>query len=131
MTSARLVVGSNGREPMAQRVVTQMTDDLDGSNIKDGAGETVRFGLDGSSYEIDLKRTNADKLRSELERYVYAGRRVSRSKAATRRSRGSRRTQAVQANPKDVRAWAAANGIAVSARGRIPADVYERYAAVN
>jgi hypothetical protein len=108
-----------------------MTDDLDGSNIKDGAGETVRFGLDGSSYEIDLKRTNADKLRSELERYVYAGRRVSRSKAATRRSRGSRRTQAVQANPKDVRAWAAANGIAVSARGRIPADVYERYAAVN
>jgi hypothetical protein len=114
---------------MAQRLVTQMTDDLDGSNIKDGAGETVRFSLDGSNYEIDLKHTNADKLRSELERYVNAGRRVTRAAAGTRHSRGSRGTAAAKPDPKDVRAWAAANGIAVSARGRIPAEVYERYAA--
>lgn len=116
---------------MAQRVVTQLTDDLDGSNIRDGAGETVRFGLDGTNYEIDLKRANADKLRSELERYVNAGRRVGRSATGTRRSRGSRRTQPAKPDPKDVRAWAAANGIAVSARGRIPADVYQRYAAAQ
>jgi hypothetical protein len=48
----RLLVASTEGKPMAQRVVTQMTDDLDGSNIKDGAGETVRFALDGANFEI-------------------------------------------------------------------------------
>ena len=35
---------------MGQQVIVTVTDDLDGS----AADETVRFGLDGAGYEIDL-----------------------------------------------------------------------------
>ena len=31
---------------MAQRTIVQLTDDLDGKPIRDGKGETIRFGLD-------------------------------------------------------------------------------------
>jgi len=40
---------------MAQRLEVQLTDDIDGTEIRSGKGETVSFGLDGNSYEIDLK----------------------------------------------------------------------------
>lgn len=39
---------------MAQRVLTQLVDDIDGTELEDGQGETVTFALDGSNYEIDL-----------------------------------------------------------------------------
>ena len=42
---------------MAQRVHIVLEDDVDGSK----ADETVSFGLDGSSYEIDLSAKNAEK----------------------------------------------------------------------
>ena len=38
------------RAPMAQKVQTLLIDDLDGGE----AEATVRFGLDGTDYEIDL-----------------------------------------------------------------------------
>jgi hypothetical protein len=44
---------------MAQRVITQLVDDIDGKEIAEGAGETVSFALDGVSYEIDLSSKNA------------------------------------------------------------------------
>ena len=40
---------------MAQKVKIILVDDLDGGS----ADETVRFGLDGVSYEIDLSADNA------------------------------------------------------------------------
>jgi len=40
---------------MAQKVTVELEDDLDGSP----ADETVRFGLDGTEYEIDLSEKNA------------------------------------------------------------------------
>ena len=40
---------------MARRTVVMLTDDLDGSE----ATETVRFGLDGRDYEVDLSKKNA------------------------------------------------------------------------
>ena len=47
---------------MAQKVQVLLVDDLDGSE----ATETVTFGLDGVSYEIDLSSGNASKLRKDL-----------------------------------------------------------------
>ena len=41
-----------------------LEDDIDGSD----ATETVAFGLDGTSYEIDLNDKNAAKLRDALGR---------------------------------------------------------------
>ena len=60
---------------MAQKVQTLFVDDLDGSE----AEGTVRFGLDGTDYEIDLNAKNARQLRDALARYVAAGRRVRAS----------------------------------------------------
>ena len=65
---------------MAQKIQTLFIDDLDGS----AAEGTVRFGLDGAEYEIDLNTTHAQELRDTLARYVGAARRVG---GATRRSR--------------------------------------------
>jgi len=49
---------------MAQKVQTLFIDDLDGSE----ADGTVRFGLDGTEYEIDLNARHARELRDALAR---------------------------------------------------------------
>ena len=53
---------------MAQKVQTLFVDDIDGSD----AEGTVRFGLDGTDYEIDLNAMNAQALRDALARYTGA-----------------------------------------------------------
>ena len=107
---------------MAKTTIVQLVDDLDGSE----AHETVKFGLDGLSYEIDLSNKNAAKLRSILQPYVDHGTRISgRSMAArggARRPAGSEREQ-----NKAIRAWAMRKGLDVAPRGRIRADIIEQY----
>ena len=102
---------------MAQLVVVTLSDDIDGSE----AAETIAFGLDGKSYEIDLNEANAKKLRKALAPYVDAGRKRSRS------GQTYKQTQ-VAPDPAAVRAWAQANKLDVPARGRIPKRVYEAFA---
>ncbi|BBX48980.1 hypothetical protein MPOR_00060 [Mycolicibacterium poriferae] len=58
---------------MAKKVTVTLVDDFDGEGAAD---ETVEFGLDGVSYEIDLSAKNAAKLRNELKPWLEAGRRV-------------------------------------------------------
>ena len=62
---------------MAQKVKIILVDDLDGGS----ADETVRFGLDGVSYEIDLSADNAAELRSAVERFVGHARKTSSGRA--------------------------------------------------
>ena len=69
--AARLLVGTLYR--MAQRVMIELIDDLDGSE----ATETVRFGLENHTFEIDLSGTNAQNLRDALQPYLTSARRVS------------------------------------------------------
>src|SRR5687767_5451960 len=64
---------------MAQKVHIVLVDDLDGSE----ASESVSFGLDGTSYEIDLNDANAAQLRDALAPYVGHARKVG---AASRRN---------------------------------------------
>ncbi|WP_330289585.1 histone-like nucleoid-structuring protein Lsr2 [Streptomyces sp. NBC_00576] len=105
---------------MAQRVVVTLSDDIDGSE----AAETIAFGLDGKSYEIDLNQTNAKKLRRALEPYVDAGRKRSRSGKAYKQTE-------IAPDPSAVRAWALANKFDVPTRGRIPKKVYEAFNAAR
>ena len=99
---------------MAQKVQTLFVDDIDGSD----AEGTVRFGLDGTDYEIDLNAKNAQALRDALARYMGAARRVSGS---TRRQPSSgRKAPANGLNTTEVREWAKAQGIEVKDRGRVP-----------
>ncbi|NSX38867.1 Lsr2 family protein [Pseudarthrobacter oxydans] len=106
---------------MATRTVIELIDDLDGSE----ATETVRFGLDGTEYEIDLAGQNADELRGILGRFLDAGRKT----AGNAKSVPAVRRLAPAADVKAVRAWAAENGIDVNSRGRVKDDVVQRYLA--
>ena len=108
---------------MAQRVQIVLEDDLDGGV----AAETVTFGLDGVSYEIDLSDKNAGKLRDEFASWIgharrSGGRRTTGRRAASGASSGSSRRDL-----SAVRAWARANGHQVSDRGRVSAAVQEAY----
>jgi Lsr2 len=115
---------------MAQKVNIVLVDDLDGSE----AAETVTFGLDGTSYEIDLNEGNASALREVLAGYVGHARKVSgggsRRTSSSRRSSSSS-TNGSASNTRAVREWAKENGYEVSERGRISADVQQAYDAAN
>ncbi len=63
---------------MAQKIQTLFIDDLDGSE----AEGTVRFGLDGTEYEIDLNAEHAQALRDALASAVCAGVAAGRWSAA-------------------------------------------------
>ena len=114
---------------MAQRTITTLIDDIDGSE----ASETVVFGLDGSTYEVDLSEAHAEDLREVLSPYVSVARRAGSSAGGGRsgRARATRPSNSGSPDPKDVRAWAQANGVEVSPRGRINSAVLEQYRAAN
>ncbi|MFH8617847.1 Lsr2 family protein [Streptomyces sp. NPDC017979] len=108
---------------MAQRVVVALFDDIDGG----AAAETVKFGLDGKSYEIDLNTANAKKLRSALAPYLAAGRKQSAAGKRPRLARTAYKHTSLEPAPAAVRAWAQSNKMDVPARGRIPKAVYEAF----
>ena len=105
---------------MAPRVTVELEDDLDGGP----ADETLRFGLDGTEYEIDLRKTNASKFRRQIAPYLDHARKAGRGQR-----RRPARTPSGRERSGDIRAWAKGQGISVSERGRIPASVVERYEA--
>ena len=107
---------------MAQKITVELQDDLEGGP----AEETVRFGVDGAEYEIDLSTKNAAAFRRKLAPFIDHARKAGRGQ---RRRPG--RTSASRDRSGSIQAWAHAQGIAVSARGRIPASVVEQYEAAT
>jgi hypothetical protein len=112
---------------MAQKVQTLLIDDLDG-----GAAEaTVRFGLDGTEYEIDLSGKHAEALRTVLAPYLGAARRAPGS-AVRRPARTGRRAVSTAApDPTAIREWAKSQGIEVKDRGRVPAELVAKFRAAT
>jgi hypothetical protein len=107
---------------MAKTVNVVITDDLDGSPD----AETVAFGFDGQSYEIDLGKKNLAKLQKSLQPFIDAGRRTTQRRTAkASRGTGPRIDRAA------VRAWATEQGLQVSERGRISAEVMSKYEAAH
>ncbi len=127
---------------MASVTTVSLVDDIDGT----AATESVSFGLDGASYEIDLNDKNAKKLRDALANFVANGRRSDGARKlaapAPRRARAARSASGV-AKPTSIRAtpdreqtaaireWARANGHAVSERGRLSATVLDAFEAAH
>jgi hypothetical protein len=111
--------------PVASRTIVALIDDLDGGE----ADETVSFALDGVEYDIDLSVNNANGLRKVLAEFIESGRRSS--------GRKNRGTPAVtrtkidaggdKAQNQAIRNWARNQGYSVSDRGRIPADLVEKF----
>src|SRR6478752_1378186 len=113
-----------GTANMAQQTTVALIDDIDGGK----AAETVSFGLDGSIYEIDLSKKNATALRKALGEFTASARKVRAGKAAAAKVTRSAAAPA-RVDARAVREWAQEQGIAVSARGRVPSDVVEKYQA--
>jgi Lsr2 len=115
---------------MAQKTIVQLIDDLDGT-ISDSI-ETITFGLDGATYEIDLSDDHASQLRDELADFVASARRVGgrakpgagSSTASTTNTNGSNRSRE---QTQAIRDWARKNGWEVADRGRIPVNVIEAF----
>jgi hypothetical protein len=107
---------------VAQKVNIVLIDDIDGSD----AVETVSFGLDGTSYEIDLNKKNAAALRDALAGYVGNARKVTGARRAGRRASTS-----LGPSAREVRDWARSNGFKVPDRGRIPAEIREAFEKAN
>lgn len=113
---------------MAKQIVHKLIDDIDGGD----AEETVRFGMDGVAYEIDLSEKNASDLRNVLAPYVKAGSKVGRGGVAVA-GRGGRGTATVTSRRENkiIRAWAEKNGKDVADRGRIPQKIVDEYYATR
>lgn len=111
---------------MAQRVQVILVDDISGGE----AAETVEFGLDGVTYEIDLSDENAAKLRDALAEWIAQARR-SGGRRQTRRRGGAGPTSATREELTRMREWGRANGYKVSDRGRVPQDVQDAYRAAH
>ncbi len=105
---------------MAQKITTSLEDDIDGSP----AAETVRFGLAGVEYEIDLSEQHAHTFREQLNPFVEHARRASRGK-----SRSGTRSSSDRERTTEIRAWAREHGIDINERGRVPARIVEQYEA--
>ncbi|MGY1710848.1 Lsr2 family protein [Geodermatophilus sp. SYSU D00758] len=117
---------------MAQRTVIRLVDDLDDTEIGQGGGETISFALDGRQYEIDLTNDHASELRAALDRYVRVARKVGGRRSPSRATTtGAKVAAPVDYSPQAVRAWAKANKIDVSPRGRIPQSVVDQFRAAG
>jgi Lsr2 len=115
------------RIPVAQKVVTRLTDDITGKEIPEGDGETLDFAFQGYTYSIDLDAKNAKKFRDAMAVYLDHARRTGKSSVAPLRRTGEGRRSASDVDPTQVRAWAEANGYEISPRGRIKAEIVEAY----
>jgi Lsr2 len=105
---------------MAQKITVALEDDLGGGP----ADETIRFAIGGTGYEIDLSKNHATAFRRQLTPFIEHARAASRGQR-----RRAWRSGASRERSGDIRAWANDQGIAVSARGRIPASVVAPYQA--
>ena len=101
---------------MASKTVIEITDDLDGSK----AEETVKFAIDGTEYEIDLSKAHSKELHDALQPYLKAARK-------TGGRRGRRDGMGVKEDLHAIREWAQKQGMKVSERGRISAEVRDAY----
>jgi hypothetical protein len=112
---------------MAQKVVVQLVDDLDGTVAQDIS--TIGFSLDGVDYEIDLTDNNAEKLRMTVADYVAAARRTGGRR--TKLVKGKVTPIASREQVKAVRDWARKNGFGISDRGRVPGNVIDAFEAAH
>lgn len=116
---------------MAERILRQLIDDINGADIPEGEGERVAFSLRGVDYQIDLSAANVAKLDKAIKPYVEAATKVG----GHRGRRATKSTSTSGATPKEqlaeIRAWARKKGYEVSDRGRIKAEIVEAFEAAR
>jgi hypothetical protein len=119
---------------MAKRTIELLIDDLDGSRLEEGEGNTLTFAYQGAEYTIDLSQKHVDEFHDAMAKYIGAAQKVSGRRAATPST--STRSNSATAKPDKnqlgaIRAWARENGHKVSDRGRVSQEVITAYNAAN
>ncbi len=108
---------------MAQKVIREFVDDIDGSP----AERTFSFAVDGDSYEIDLSTQNIAEFKSAIGGFIESARKVkSSSRRRTRSASGGGGRQSRE-QTQAVRKWARQHGHNISERGRIPASIQQAF----
>ena len=115
-----------GEIKVAKKVSVTFACDYDAKEIPDGEHMMRAFSLDGRDYEIDLCVRHSQKFDEVFHKFADRAR-----KASNRVSRVKRRTSAHRRHSAEIRSWAKNNGLTVSDRGRIPAEVIARYNATH
>jgi hypothetical protein len=106
---------------------TLIIDDLTGET---GARtRTLRF--DGVEYEIDLTDASFVELSKLLKPYLKAARAISGRPQSASRARGRATRIPGASDAAVIRAWARANGVAVTERGRVAPAVREAWLAAG
>ena len=111
---------------MAQKTI--LVDDLDGT--ADDGVTTVPYTVGDTAYEIDVTTGHAEELKVLLEELRVLNERIADYTAASRTTataNGHRPARTPSYDPTAVRAWAQANGVAVSEKGRIAGDVVRQW----
>ncbi len=109
---------------------TLIVDDLTG----EAGARTRRFALDGVDYEIDLTDGSYAELKGALKAYLRAARPVRGETPATRRAakpRAAGKSRASTSDAAAVRAWARQQGLPVTERGRVTAELRSAWQAAG
>lgn len=119
---------------MAKQLITQLTDDIDGTAIDNGSGESIEFSVNSVAYAIDLKSKNATEFHRKLDYYISHAEQIGGRKRRTTKAGGASTTGSGDAPAKRdrkqthaIREWANNNGYKLSGRGRIPEHVIEAF----
>lgn len=113
---------------MAKRVIEQLVSDLSGKDIHDGEGETVKFSIGSTSYEMDLTEAEAGQFYDAVKKYTDV---ATKTSGRGVRSGGGSKAKSDRGQTQAIRTWARENGLAVSERGRISQDVQDAYNAAH
>lgn len=113
---------------MAKETVTRLIDDLDGGE----AHETLTFGLDGHSFEIDLSNKNANKLRLAVNPFLEHATPIKEQRSKRGTVRADRTDARVEKEQRQaMRQWARDSGYTIGDKGRISEEIAEAYHAAG
>jgi hypothetical protein len=115
---------------MARQTVELLIDDLDGSRLEEGEGDTITFGYQGAEYTIDLSQQHVDEFHDALAKYIGAAQKVSGRRSpssSTISARSNKSTKPDKTQLGAIRTWAREHGHTVSDRGRISQEVIDAY----
>ncbi|WOP17254.1 Lsr2 family protein [Raineyella sp. LH-20] len=108
---------------MARRTQIILEDDVD----QTPAEHEVSFTFEGVSYEIDLNAEHYAELQEAVAPWISHARRISGRRAVRRPGSAAAPKESEGPSATDIREWAKEQGIDVSARGRVPANVRAAY----
>jgi len=113
---------------MAKRVIEQLVSDLSGKDIKDSEGETVKFSIGSTSYEMDLTEAEAGQFYDTVKKYTDV---ATKTSGRGVRAGGGPKSKSDRNQTQAIRTWARESGLTVSERGRISQDIQDAYNAAH